>query len=199
MVADGIRLLLGQSTSFQFAGKSNNASSTLQLIEQEHPYLLLLDLNLKGENGFVILEQLKKQFAQLKVIILTIYDDETLVEKARQLGADGFITKDTDSTELLHLLEEVASGSSFVEPAALRKRYQEHPLFRDQFVESMHLTKREVEMIQLITQGKHAPEIANELFLSLHTVNTHRKNILKKLNLSNVAELVRFAVENRLV
>ena len=96
-------------------------------------------------------------------------------------------------------IDHVMQNGEFYVTPAFKKSKSEHIAYRDSFVDKMRLTKREAEMIGLICQGKHAQEIADQLFLSLHTVNTHRKNILKKLNLNSLADLVRFAFENHLI
>ena len=194
MVADGIKSLLAQTTEFSYAGHAVSSQEVYRLIELQHPSLLLLDLNLKKDDGFTILEQVKKRWPHVSVLIYTMYDDSSLIEKARKLGANGYLTKDLTNTDLLAALREAMAGKAFVEYVTKRKNNSHH--FPDSFVEKMRLTKREIEMISLIVQGKHAPQIAEQLSLSEHTVNTHRKNILKKLNLNSVAELVRYAFEN---
>ncbi len=198
VVVDGIRLMLADQQEFALVGHAPNLSELKRLIGKHKPSLVILDLNLNGENGFTILENLRSNHPDLKVIIVTMYEESFLIEKAQKLGANGYLLKNMDGAEFLRALQEVQHGSSFYLQISLEKRQHENGQYRDSFIERMHLTPREVEIIKLIVQGKQAKQIANELFLSMHTVDTHRRNVLTKLNLKNIADLTRFAIENKL-
>ena len=198
MVIDGVKSLIARHPHYTVTGSAFREKDLLDLIAKGICDILILDLNLKKEDGFTILEKVKQLHPSIRVLILTMYDDEFIVEKARKLGAHGFILKNTAEIEFVEALEHVQNGQFYV-GASIRERQLNLSRYRDTFIEKTHLTKREIEMIKLIADGKQAQEIADLLFLSLHTVNTHRKNILKKLKLNNVADLVRFAFENHLI
>ncbi len=191
--------MLANQNQFVLCGHVRTQQELLLLLEKEKPHALLLDLNLKREDGFSILEYLHPRYPALKVIILTMYEEEFLIEKAKKLKANGYLLKNSSGKELLEALDHVFVSDEFFLPAVLIQQNQENESYRDEFIEKMHLTKREVEVVKLVAQGKAAQEIADELFLSLHTVDTHRRNILAKLKLKNIADLVRFAAKNHLI
>ena len=198
IVVDGIERLLANSPQYTIAGHARKETELQQLIADKNPDIVLLDINLGKEDGFHILESIRKYDTNIKVIIFTMYDNQFLIEKARSLKANGYLLKDTINGELKEALAGVYQQEFFLHNT-LSKRKAEHDHTRDTFVERMRLTKREIEIICLIAKGKQNEEIAEQLFLSFHTVKTHRKNILKKLNITNAADLVRFAFENHLL
>lgn len=199
IIVDGLQSLLAASENFTFSGHARSEDDLHSILKKENPDILILDLNLRNSDGFSILQNIRKQNPNhLKVLILTMYDDDDLIEKAKQLKANGYLLKNAGNDELLEALNEMNS-SDFYLPGHLRLKRASNQIQRDQFVEKMHLTKREIEIIRMIVQGKSALEISETLFLSYHTVRTHRKNILKKLTLNNAADLVRFAYENHLL
>ncbi len=199
VVVEGVKLMLIGQEQFTIFGHARSEHELLQLIHREHPDIVLLDLNLKKQDGFSILEKLRPQHPQLKVIIFTMYEEAYLIEKAKKLKANGYLLKNSANDELLEALHHVFVSDQFFLPSGLVKQKRENETYRDEFIEKMHLTVREVEIIKLVAEGKTAKEIADQLFLSLHTVDTHRRNILIKLKLKNIADLVRFAAKNYLI
>lgn len=198
-MVEGVKLMLANQEQFVLCGHVRNKQDLLQLLEKEKPDVLLLDLNLKKQDGFSILEELKPRYPSLKVIIFTMYEEPFLIEKAKKLKASGYLLKNSVNGELHKALNHVFNSDEFYLPQGLLKQKLENETYRDEFIEKMHLTAREVEIIRLVVEGKSAKEIADQLFLSLHTVDTHRRNVLVKLKLKNIADLVRFAFENHLV
>lgn len=199
VVVEGVKLMLANNPQFLLCGHAKNESELFHLIDQENPEVVLLDLNLKTQDGIHILQKLKARQSNLRVIIFTMYDEPFLIEKAQKLNANGYLLKNTHNGELVEALHHVTQSNLFYLPQQLILQKHKKDSYRDEFIEKMRLTEREIEIIKLIAQGKPAKQIAEELFLSLHTVDTHRKNILTKLNLKNIADLVRFAFENHLL
>ncbi len=198
VVVEGIKLMLSEQTDFHLCGHAYNQAQLIALLEQEKPQLVLLDLNLKKQDGFSILEMLTQRYPHLKVLIFTMYEESYLIEKAIKLKANGYILKNASNVEFREALQHVTQSPEFYISLHLKNQQKTNEDYRDQFVEKMHLTLREIEIITLIVAGKSAKEIADMLFLSLHTVDTHRRNIMIKLKVKNVADLVRFAFENHL-
>lgn len=198
IVVEGVRLILSGWPDFQLVGHAHTEAELLPLLEKQ-PHILFLDLNLKKEDGFQILQKIKPLYPGLKILILTMYEDAFLIDKAKRLNANGYLLKNSSNGELMEALNHVVASPDFFLPAGLRKHKNDQETYRDKFVEKMHLTQREIEIIRLVTEGKTGKEIADQLFLSLYTVDTHRKNILAKLKLKNIADLVRFAFEHNLV
>ena len=191
--------MLSEQTEFGFCGHAHNEAELFKLIDKEKPHLVLLDLNLKKQDGFSILENVRKLYPTIKVLIFTMYEESYLIEKAKKLKANGYILKNASNVEFREALHHVTQSNEFYLSANLLKQKETNDAYRDKFVEKMHLTAREIEIIKLVVMGNSAIEIANQLFLSPHTVDTHRKNIMAKLDLKNIADLVNFAHENHLV
>lgn len=191
--------MLASHEEFTLCGHARNEQELLSLLAEKKPEVLLLDLNLKKQDGFSILEYIQPHYPGLKIIIFTMYDDAFMIEKAKKLKANAYLLKNSSNGELQGALTHVLNSSSFYLPPALLKQKQENETYRDEFIEKMHLTSREIEIIKLVAEGKSAKEIADQLFLSLHTVDTHRRNILIKLKMKNIADLVRFAAKNHLI
>jgi len=199
VVVEGVKLMLANQEQFVLCGHVRNKQDLLQVLEKEKPAVLLLDLNLKKQDGFSILEEIRPVYPGLRAIIFTMYEEPFLIEKAKKLKANGYLLKNSVNGELHKALSHVVNSNEFYLPQGLLKQKQENDAYRDEFIEKMQLTPREVEIIRLVVEGKSAKEIADQLFLSLHTVDTHRRNVLVKLKLKNIADLVRFAFENHLV
>lgn len=199
VVVEGVKLMLANQAEYLLCGHARNQQELLSLLEKEEPEVLLLDLNLNGQDGFTILEQLRPRYSNLKVVIFTMYEEGFMIEKAKKLKANGYLLKNSSHGELVEALNHVSSSSEFYLPSGLLKRKRESDAYRDEFIEKMHLTAREIEIVKLVAGGKSAKEIADQLFLSLHTVDTHRRNVLVKLKMKNIADLVRFAAKNHLV
>ena len=198
LTSDGLRVLISSHPEFVVVGHCRNSNDLMPLIEETSPHILILDLNLGHEDGFSILEKLRPAYANLRVLILTMFDDDHLVEKSKRLRANGYLVKSASSQELIEALHGVLRVNFYESPLAHQHRMNGSKK-REDFIEKMKLTKRETEIIRLVAKGKTPEEISTELFLSLHTVRTHKKNILKKLDLPSTADLVRFAYENKLV
>lgn len=199
VVVEGVKLMLASHEEFTLCGHARNEQELLSLLVKEKPEVLLLDLNLKKQDGFSILEKIQPHNPGLKIIIFTMYDDAFMIERAKKLKANAYLLKNSSNGELHEALNHVLSSSAFYLPPALLKQKQENETYRDEFIEKMHLTSREIEIIKLVAEGKSAKEIADQLFLSLHTVDTHRRNVLIKLKMKNIADLVRFAAKNHLI
>jgi DNA-binding NarL/FixJ family response regulator len=199
VIVEGVKLMLAHQEQFVISGQARNQQELSTLFEKAKPDALLLDLNLNGQDGFTILEQLRNRDSTLKVVIFTMYQEAYLIEKARKHKANGYLLKNSSKEELLEALNFVFTSNEFFLGETLLKAKRENKVQRDEFIEKMHLTVREIEIIKLVSEGKSAQEIADQLFLSLHTVDTHRRNILGKLKLKNIADLVRFAAKNHLI
>lgn len=197
LVVDGLKLLL-QPHGFEWAGHAPTTVGLAARIADTKADVLLLDLNIKGDDGLAVLADLRQTFPSLLILILTMYRDEFFIERARKEGANGFLEKDIGNDELLRALGRDPQQPFYLS-STLAREQQERQHYRDHFAGKMKLTKREMDVIPLLAHGKTTHEIAEQLFLSPLTVDTHRKNIFRKLNITNVVDLVNFAHENKLV
>jgi DNA-binding NarL/FixJ family response regulator len=186
-----------------------NGKELMEIVRRESADLLILDLKLPEKDGLEVLKILRKERVPIQVLILSRYDDPKIVKTAFKYGADGYILKDKNVTELFTAIREVLAGNTFIgEGVSVHKlsarRFNGKPataasVFQDSFVKRHKLTKREVEILRLITEALSNKEIARELYISDQTVSVHRKNIMRKLGVSNTAALIKTAYDNSLV
>lgn len=198
IVVEGIKTILSTSSDIQYVGCANKGSDLLHLLQTKTPDVLILDLNLGGENGFDILEKIKEQFATLKVIILTMYNEPAFVRKAKSLGANAYLLKNYSSDELLQVISRINDGVFQTSKEIVLAKENDNT-FNSSFSVISQLSPKEKEIIKHVANGLSSKEIAENLFISVHTVDTHRRNLLKKLNLNNTASLVGFAYENNII
>ena len=168
--------------------------------------LVLLDLNLPDQDGLELIPQIRKQFKGVKIMVLTSYSDYKFVGQALKNGADGYIVKSNDPSDLIEGVKEVMAGNTYIAPGlhitppnGNRLTNGKKSMYEDRFVIKQKLTKREHEVLELITQAKNNKEIAKELYISDQTVGVHRKNIMRKLGVRNTINLIKFALENQIV
>jgi len=198
IIVDGLELLFNNHAEYSLIGQTQSGKDLLSKLEDLKPDILLLDLNLKDADGFTLLEQIRKKDKAIKIIILTMYQDEFLIQRAQKEGANGYLQKSVSNKELIEALNHVYHEPFYLSEA-LQKDLVNRKMFRDHFAGKMKLTRRELELIPYLATGKSSLQIANELFISAHTIDTHRKNIFKKLKINNIIELVNFAHENHLL
>ncbi|HEY3430374.1 MAG TPA: response regulator transcription factor [Cyclobacteriaceae bacterium] len=198
IVLDGLKLVLEQFPEFKIIGNAGQGKGLLTTLESQRPDILILDLNLPDTDGFTLLEEIRSVNKTILIIILTMYNDESLVDRAKRAGANAFLLKNVDNQELIHVLRN-AKQDTFYLSQSLKNESEKKKMFQDRFTNRMKLTDREIEIIRLLAQGHSSAYIAKTLFLSTHTVNTHRKNILRKLEVSSTVELVNFAHANNLL
>ena len=197
LTIEGLRVLLSAHPRFMVAGHAHNLKELFSKLQEVNPDILIMDINLGNEDGLNLTKKVKEKWPNLRVLILTMYDDEALVNKSKAWHANGYLTKSASSQELIEALNGVMGDQFYESPVAQVKRLNGFKK-RDEFIEKMKLTKREVEIMGLIGKGKNTELICKQLFLSLHTVRTHKKNIMKKLGMNTTAEMVHYAMENHL-
>jgi len=193
---NGLWMLLNDEPDIEVIDTAANGRELLSMLAKSQPQLLLLDINMPGMNGFDLLKQIRDVYPKISVVMLSTYNEEHLVEKAKAGGASGYIFKNAEKDELLQAMRLVGQGGhSF--PA---KQSANTSLFSesDPFLKQFQLTKREIELLQLIKQDYTNQQMADHLHLSIYTVETHRKNIMQKLNLKNPVELTKFILQYNL-
>ena len=203
MVAEGIAVMLEQYEDFTVLGTANNGEKLLQLLNSLQPDLVLLDLNMPVMDGFVTCTHIREKFPEIIVVALTSYDDDKMRQRIKAAGAAGVLLKYTSSAELadnLRLIAARGNAGPFVSSGSGTKtEIDEQTSKDDTFLLKHKISEREMEVVRLIAAGLNSEEIAKKLFLSEHTVKTHRKNILEKLSLSNTAELINFIHTHKLL
>jgi two-component system nitrate/nitrite response regulator NarL len=193
---NGLVMLLQDEPDIEVMSIAANGRELLGLLHTHLPRLILLDINMPGMNGFEVLKRIKSYYPKIKVIMLSTYNEDHLVEKAKTEGADGYIFKNAEKGELLQSMRSVAQGGSCFphKPVVVSSTFDEP----DPFLKQFQLTKREIELLQFIKQDYTNKQMADHLHLSIYTVETHRKNIMQKLNLKNPVELTKFILQYNL-
>lgn len=198
LFAEGLGNLLRSDESIHVTAIFNNGKSLLSYLKDNSTDILLIDLNMPDMDGFAVIEHLKASGSQLKCIILSTYADDKLINEAVKLGVDAYLLKDAEPDELIYTIKEVYEDRYQFSTDHILKQTQPSTEFTDDFLKKHQLSKREVEIIQLLKTGLTNQEIADSLFLSILTIQTHRKNIIHKLKLNNTTELINFAHQNGL-
>jgi DNA-binding NarL/FixJ family response regulator len=203
LIRAGVRALVLDIPGYAVIGEANDGSQLLEMVEQLSPDIILLDISMKETSGLDALQRLKRVRPQSKVLILSMHTDPALIMQALESGAHGYLLKDTTATELEHALDALRNNERYLSPAiahtvinqALTRTQKNQPELAD----SHNLTARQLEILRLIVRGKSTREIANGLGLSIKTVETHRSQIMKRLQIYDVAGLVLFAVREQII
>ena len=207
---EGLRLLLAsiKDPVFNIVNHALSGKDLINILKEMTVDLVFLDLNLSEMDGFVLIEQLKKESPRTLVCVLTNYRDPKYVKESFQKGADGYFLKTGDSIELIECVESMSRGERyltkglFITPPKMTgevKVEEEKEKYEDNFMLKQKLTKREQEVLGLIVDAKNNRQIAQELFISDQTVGVHRKNIMRKLGVKNTISLIKFALEHSLI
>ncbi len=194
---NGLRMLLENEPDIEILNVAGDGKELMVLLNTNTPDLILLDINMPGINGLEALRRVKAYHSKIKVIMLSTYNEEHLIEKAKAGGADGYLFKNVDKSELLNAMHTVCGGGTAfpqkIVPVVNNKFDEPDP-----FLKQFQLTKRELELLQLIKQNHTNQQMADRLYLSIYTVETHRKNIMQKLQLKNPVELTKFIMQYNL-
>jgi len=196
---EGVKTVLEELGDIHIEATVNNGRELLEKVSAIRPDLVLLDLNMPGPDGLECLQRIKRDVPGVKVLVLTNYNQPELVEEVKRLRADGFMVKNTTASELREAVAQVLSGKPFFGQMDKARVVDETSYFFDDFLKKFKLTRREVDIIRLVCREYSSKQIAAELNISEFTVTTHRKNIVRKLNIKNVAGLVSFAREHQLI
>ena len=171
----------------------------MDAVASEKPDLVITDLNMPGYDGMQCLQKIKTNYAAIKVLVLTNYIQPELMDEVKKMQADGFLNKNSTAAQLKEAVDIILAGQKYFPAAAEGKTLPDDSYFMDDFLKKYQLTKREVSIIRMISREMSTKEIAAELFLSDLTINTHRRNIFRKLEIKNIAGLMNFAKQNMLL
>ena len=197
LVRDGVRTILERGSEFHVVGEAENGPDAVQLCKTSQPDLVLMDIGLPGMNGIEATTELLRYCPTVKVVILSMYDDENSVVSAIRSGARAFVLKKASSGELLDALRTVARGGSYLSSQVsdrLLQRIQRGDIDAHNRSPLESLSPRELQVLRLVAEGKTSKDIAELLDLGLQTVRSYRKTMMKKLGVNNVAGLTQFAL-----
>jgi DNA-binding NarL/FixJ family response regulator len=204
VVRDGLKNILHSSGTMMVIGEANDGNEAIGLYDKLRPDIVIMDISMPNMNGIEATKKITDRFPDAKILILTMHDNQEYLNQVIRCGAHGFVLKNTDKDELLDAVKTVADGDKFfskdiskmmIENYIRAAQENERPSANKE----IPLTKREIEILKQIAEGHSNQEIANLLFISYNTVDTHRKNIMHKLSIKNTAGLVRYAIEKGLI
>jgi two-component system response regulator DegU len=203
---EGIRRILDFEDDFEVVAEGSDGENAMRLVDTYQPDVVLMDINMERVNGVEATKQLVEKYSQLKVIILSIHDDENYVTHALKSGAQGYLLKDMDSESLVQAIKIVSDGGAYLHPKVThnlvkefkRMSEEEHKGFQQvEYRKPLHLlTRRECEVLQLLADGKSNRGISEALFISEKTVKNHVSNILQKMNVNDRTQAVVTAIKN---
>lgn len=202
IIRSGLRLLLEQQPDFKVIAEASDGHEAVEMVGRHHPEIAILDIGMPRLNGIEATRQILTEQPATQVVILSMHADEGYVLRALKAGARAYILKNSAEADLIRAVRSVAEGKSFFSPVISKMLLEDYVRqIRDKQVEDSYdlLTPREREILQSIAEGKTNKEVANLLHLSVHTVDAHRGNILQKLNLHGIPELILYAVRKGII
>jgi two-component system nitrate/nitrite response regulator NarL len=184
---DGLELLLKRTGKFEVAGKISEPLQAIDFLTATPVDLVLADIQMPGIDGLDLLKRIQSRFPQIKVVMISMHEEHEFVQEIMTSGGSGFLPKSMDSTKMVDELDRICQGGTYF-PRGTKKA-----------APSAHFSDRELEILRLLAKGKSSYEIADELFITLNTVKTHRRNMLRKLNASNTSQLLKIGFDNNLI
>jgi two-component system, NarL family, response regulator NreC len=198
----GLRLVLEGQKDFQVVGEASDGREAVALAESLKPNVVVLDITMPNMNGIEAASQISAKQLGVSIVVLSMHSDEGYVLRALKAGARGYLLKESPEADFIQAIRSVIQGKAFFSPAVSRLLVEDYVRqLQDKDIEDSYdlLTPRERELLQLIAEGKSNKDVANMLNLSLYTVETHRGNIMEKLNLHSVPELILYAVRKGVI
>jgi DNA-binding NarL/FixJ family response regulator len=198
IVREGLKQILSTESDFLIAGEAQNGFEVLERVRETDFELLLLDMSMPGKSGIELIRQVRTERPQLRILILSMHGEEQYAVRAIKAGAAGYLTKESASTQLVSAIRRVAGGGAFISPA-VAEQLALGAMPQTEGLPHTSLSDREYQVFEMIVCGRSVTEIAEALSLSVKTISTHKARILLKMGMNNPAELIRYAVEHRLV
>ena len=193
IVRDGLKRILAATPDLQVAGEAASGDAALALVKANDYDVVMLDMSMPGLSGIDLIKRLKVEKPKLRILVLSMHGEQQYAARALKAGASGYLTKDTAAEKLLGALRKVAAGGVHLSEAAAAD------LVSAERSPHQSLSDREFEVLRLLAGGRSPSEIAEQLHLSVKTVSTHKSNIQAKLGLAGTADLVRYALEQKLI
>jgi DNA-binding NarL/FixJ family response regulator len=198
----GLRMLLAQEDDMEVVGEAADGIEALELAKKYNPDVILLDIAMPNMDGVKVAGTIKKTFPQIKIIVLTSYSDDQFLFEFLKLGVSGFVLKDSASQELIYSIRKSNEGMVFFDPSVSKKvmeKFTQVSGGKSDFVNYGKLSDREKEVLRLVAEGCATKEVAEKLYISPKTVENHRANIMKKLNIRDRTGLTKYALRLGLI
>ncbi len=198
MIREGLKQLLELDGDIKVIGEAGDGIECLSLIEKVHPDVLLLDINMPNMNGLRVLEEIKRKKMNIRVLILTIHNEIEYLLKAVDMGVNGYVLKDSNSSVLKEAITAVYNEKSYIQPS-LTPLLKEKIFTTQRNKKTANLTKRELQVIELLGEGLYNKEIAERLYISEKTVKNHVSSIFKKIGVTDRTQAVVYAIKNNII
>jgi two-component system, NarL family, response regulator NreC len=198
----GIRTLISAEPDMEVVGEASNGSDAIVKAAETRPDVILMDIGMAGLSSFEATRQVRKNRPETKVLFLTMYDDEDYLVECMEVGAGGYVLKDSPAAQLVSAIRDVNRGGSYLSPRMLSQLVDD---FRTRIKSTTRLprfatlTTREKEVLKLLAEGNSVKEIACSLNLSVKTVEAHKFNLMRKLDIHNKAQLVQYAIQKKII
>jgi len=197
IVREGLKRILEGQEGIEIAGEATNGHEVLERVRAGGFDLLMLDLSMPGKSGIELIRQVKDQSPKLRVLVLTMHEEDQYAVRAIRAGASGYLTKESAPGQLVSAIRRLADGRLYISPNVAEQLALDVQPHGDE-APHKHLSDREFEVFQLLVAGRSVSDIAAQLHLSVKTVSTHKTRILQKMSASSVADLVRYAIRYRI-
>jgi two-component system invasion response regulator UvrY len=198
MVRSGLKEILADTGDITVAGEATNGHEVLAQVRAHEFDVAVLDMTMPGRSGIELIRQVKETRPKLRVLVLTMHKEEQYAVRALRAGASGYLTKESAADELVAAIRRIAAGGAHVSPETAERLALDAGRASDALPHTL-LSDREFQVFQMIASGAAVGEIAKQLSLSVKTVSTHKTRIMDKMGLANQAELIRYALENKLL
>ena len=202
LIIDGLRGFIESNQNYQVIGEANTGTEAIRLTSVLNPDLILMDIEMPEMSGIQASQEIKKSHPQIKIIIVSMHNEKQLIKKLIDQGADGYLLKNSSQREVMDAIEKVLNNQIYLSQdvtLSLLDKSQNKSSHNSDVTTIAQLTEREIEILKLVAQGMTNKEVGDSLNISHRTVDTHRTNLMKKLNVTNVAGLIRFAFKNGLI
>jgi two-component system response regulator NreC len=198
----GMKTLLVTETDMEVVGEAPNGADAMEKAAQLRPDVVLMDIGMPGPSSFETTRQIKRNRPETKVLFLTMYDDEDYLVEGMEVGANGYVLKDSPASQLVSAVRDVHRGGSYLSPRMLSQLVDD---FRSRIKSANRLprfatlTPREKEVLKMLAEGNTVKEVACQLNLSVKTVEAHKFNLMRKLDIHNKAQLVQYAIQKKII
>jgi RNA polymerase sigma factor (sigma-70 family) len=196
LVRKGLRLILSQEPTFEVVAEASHGREAISMVRTHHPDVVVMDVAMPHVNGVTAVRSILEEEPQCRILMLSMHRDAAYVRESLRAGAKGYLLKDAVDHELVTAVKALADGDAYLSPAVSNTVLAD---YRQHVSDATELTAREREVLQLLAEGLTAKEIAQRLDISAYTVDAHRSRVMRKLQISSIGELVRFAMRNGLV
>jgi DNA-binding NarL/FixJ family response regulator len=199
---DGIKSLLSENEEIQIIGEASDGFELMEMLKMSTPDLVIMDITMPKLSGIEVTKQISSLYPEMGILILSMHTNEEFVINSIKAGAQGYLPKDTSKEELLKAIHAIYNGGEYYSKNvsdSFLKNFARRFKVEQTLKENDELTKREIEILQLAAGGSSNKEIADQLYISIKTVDAHKNHIMQKLKLKNTAELVIYAIKNKII